>query len=339
MTRAFLLAALLPLAGCSVFAIKPADPKPAPTTTPAPGAARPTTPPAGQPAARPTTPPAGQPAAQPATPPAATPPAGQPATPPAGQPATPPAGQPAAARPAAPAATPPAATTPAQATAAAIAAATAAVRRDSVRIAEAGTTRRRSPVYLMMMFDLHNASVRTSDGGTLQPENKTGLGSLELALQRARGGGLGLAARRIAGGDDAPTYQEVAFLMGSRRFALDLGAAQRTGFDSLTFGGGGDFDSTYTFARAGFRTRANVGNTDFSVQLRALYYIGIPLGDDALPKDELEGWSGETGLSWTWNRFPLTLNLGYRIERFKVFAVEQEVSAFTIGGGLLLGRR
>ncbi len=191
----------------------------------------------------------------------------------------------------------------------------------------------------MLMVDFHNASIRTADNGTLAAEEKQTLSSLDLTVQRARGGGLGVAVRSIAGDDNAPTYLDVGLLMGSRRLALDLGAAQRTGFDSLGFGGGGAYDSTYTFARAGFRSRANLGNTDFSVQFRALYYIGIPLGDDALPKDNLEGWSGETGLSWTWKRFPLTANLGYRIERFKVFAVEQESSAFTIGGGILLGRR
>lgn len=194
---------------------------------------------------------------------------------------------------------------------------------------------RRSPVYLVLNLDLHGGRLHTANGAVVAPEEKPGLGSFELALQKARGGGLGIAIRSV-GGEEAAEYAEAAFLMGSRVFALDLGAATRTGFNTFT---GGAFDTTYTFARAGFRSRANLGNTDFSVTMRGLYYIGLPTPEEeALPSD-LEGWSGETGLSWTWNRFPLTANLGYRIERFRVFAVEQEVSSLYFGGGLLLGRR
>jgi hypothetical protein len=363
MTRALALAVLLPLAACSAFKPKPAAapaPAPAPRTTPTTPATTPTTTPAPTTpaggAARPGAPAAGQPA--PARPAGAAPAGGAPTTAPAAAPTTAPAGAaPAGAAPAgaAPAgaaargAATPAGATPAGAapagaagatsTSAALVAATAALKRDSVRLAEATTTRRRSPVYFTLMFDINNARLRTSDNLAAPTESEPSLGSFEIALQKAHGGGLGIAARSIAGDDNSPSYVEVALLMGARIFALDLGAAMRTGFDSLGFSGGGAFDSTYIFPRAGFRSRANIGNTDFSVQFRGLYYIGIPLGDDALPKDELEGWSGETGLSWTWKRFPLTANLGYRIERFKVFDVEQESSAFTLGAGLLLGRR
>ncbi len=165
------------------------------------------------------------------------------------------------------------------------------------------------------------------------------MGSLEFAMQRSTGGGLGIAVRTIGGGTDAPEYSEFAFLMGTRRFALDIGAAARTGWDSIGVAGGGNYDTLHIFPRAGFRSRANLGNTDFSVTLRGLYYVGLPSLDENLPDANLEGWSAETGLSWTWRRFPLTANMGYRIERFKVYSREQETSSFVLGGGLLLGRR
>jgi hypothetical protein len=322
--RLFALAALLPLGACSVFQIKPADPKPTPQTTPT----TPATTPAGRPAATPPAqgqvPPTTQPAGQPTRPTGgaapATPPAAAPATPTAGAPTTgaPAAGTPAGARPA-----PTAAELEAQ-----------RAVRDSTRLAEAMRPRRRSPVHLVLLVDMLSARVRTAAGGVDQGEETSGMVSLDFALQKARGGGLGLAARTIGGDDKSPDFREVAFLMGSRRFALDIGAAQRTGYSPLS---GLPFDSLYSFGRAGFRSRGNLGNTDFSAQFRALYYIGIPV--DELVDPGLEGWSGETGLSWTWKRYPLTVNMGYRIERFLVFDREQEISSFSFGGGLLLGRR
>jgi hypothetical protein len=211
--------------------------------------------------------------------------------------------------------------------------------RDSARLAEATTTRRRSRVYLTLMYDMHSTSLRSATGGTLDGAEDVSLGSLDFSMQRSTGGGLGIAVRTIGGGSDAPDHLEAALLMGSRRFALDLGAAQRTGLDGAGVSGGGAYDSTYTFVRGGFRSRANLGNTDFSVSLRALYYVDVIPVKDGFPDSELEGWSGETGLSWTWNRFPRTVNLGYRIERFYVFGREQELSSLSIGTGLLLGRR
>ena len=315
--RLLLLAALLPIAACSVFKPKPATRPTTPATRPATPATRPATPPQGQQPATPPTPPrAGTPAvATPTTPPAAGTPVATSAAPTT-----------ATARPAAPAPT------------AAEREAARAVR-DSIRLAEATRPRRRSRVYMPLMVDLHSARVRSAEAPIDQGEDEASMMSIDWALQRSTGGGLGLAFRTIGGDDVSPDYMEAAFLMGSRKFALDLGAATRTGFDSLGFNGGGPFDSTYIFARGGFRSRANLGNTDFSVQLRALYYVGLPVVSDLLGDPKLKGWSGETGLSYTWKVFPLTVNLGYRIERFKVWKRDQEISSLTFGGGLLLGRR
>lgn len=328
-SRAALVVALLPLGACSIFAIKPLEPKATPGGAPA--ATPATKPAAGQPAAQPTRPPAGAAATTPpaGTPPATTPPAG---TPPAGTPpaTTPPATKPAAATPAPRPAAP--ALTPAQVEA-------QRAVRDSTRLAEALTKRRHSRVYLTLNYDLHGARLRTATGGVDGGEEEIGMGSLEFSMQKSTGRGLGLAFRTIGGGTDGPEYVEAAVLMGSRRLAFDLGAATRTGYDALGLAGGGAYDTMYIFPRAGFRSRANLGNTDFSVTLRGLYYIGLPPLDDNLPDGKLEGWSGETGLSWTWKRFPLTVNMGYRIERFQVFDREQETSSFVLGGGLLLGRR
>jgi hypothetical protein len=311
--------AALTLSACSMFKIKPASPAPAPAPT-----NRPTT----QPTTPPTTQPANRPATTPATAPTTTPtqtqgtptrPAGA-ATPPATTPATPAATQPTAPR-----------LTLDQIE-------SNKIKEDSARLASLGRTRRYSPIYFTLMFDSHAALMRTATGGVLAPEEEPKFSSLEISLQRANGRGLGIAARAISSAE-AYEYSEVALLMGSRRFALDLGVASRTGYDSVGLSGGGAYDTLHIFPRAGFRSRANLGGTDFSAQFRALYYVGLPSLDDAIPNANLEGWSAETGLSWTWNKFPLTANLGYRIERFKVYDREMETSSLVLGAGIMLGRR
>jgi hypothetical protein len=196
--------------------------------------------------------------------------------------------------------------------------------------------RRRSPVHLVLMGEMHRTQLRTSVGGGAPSDESVAMTSLDFQLQPARSGGLGIAGRLMSGGDDVPTHWEGSLLLGARRFALDLGYAVRSGYDPA---GGGLFDTTYAFGKGGFRARANLGNTDFSMKLRGAYYVEIPTADEPATPAELEGWEGETGLAWTWNRFPLTVTLGYRIERFKVFDREQEVSSLVLGGGLLLGRR
>jgi hypothetical protein len=273
-------------------------------------------------------------AIKPATPAPTTPaPATQPANRPAATPPPTPATTPATAPATTPAAAPPAAPRLSQDQIEAN-----RIKDDSTRLASLGRARRYSPVYFTLLLDGLGSSMRTAHNGVLAPEEEPGFSSVELALQKANGSGLGIAIRAIKS-DEAYEYQELALLMGSRRFALDLGVATRTGFDSLNLGGGGAYDSLYIFPRVGFRSRANIGATDFSAQFRALLYVPLPSLDDALPESEFAGWSAETGLSWTWNRFPLTANLGYRIERFRAFGREIETSSMILGAGVVFGRR
>jgi hypothetical protein len=201
--------------------------------------------------------------------------------------------------------------------------------------ARADTTR--APGHIAAMIDLHMPSIRSAAGQTLLPEQQSSMVSIEGTYLPLSGNGVGVTARIIVGGNNTPQYTELGFLVGSRQIALDLGVATRRGFNTFTTG---IYDSTHTTARLGLRSRLNLGESGFSLQSRAGRYIGFPeprgLPNRAVP----QGWNAETGVSWTWpGRIPFTANLGYRIERFRAWNLEQEVSSLTFGTGLLFGRR
>lgn len=188
---------------------------------------------------------------------------------------------------------------------------------------------RLSPAHLSLTFVSHSALVRTSRGAIT--ESNTGFSGLEFTLQ-PKNGGIGLTGRML-NSPDGLEYLDGGLLIGSRVFSLDLTYATRTAMSP----GGGGFDSTQSFARGGFRTHVNLGNTGFTARLRANYYVEIVKPE--VPARGIEGWEGETGLGWSWDRFPVTAQMGYRIERFLVHGVEQEVSALVLGAGIVLGRR
>lgn len=196
----------------------------------------------------------------------------------------------------------------------------------------------RSPVHAVLLADVHDARVHNATGGVVSPETSAGMVSLDLALQRAEGNGLGLAGRMILGGTAAPSSLDASLLVGSKLFAGELGIGTRNGWDPDE--PAGTFDIAYPIARFGIRSRANLGNSPFSAHLRAARYVGLPGEEDEdFGPVDLTGWSAESGLSWTWQKFPVTANLGYRIERFRVYTHEQEVSSLYLGAGFLLGRR
>lgn len=196
------------------------------------------------------------------------------------------------------------------------------------------TKPRSSPVYLVAMLEAHNALVTTSGSGGTDGEASEGLGSLDLSIQPARKTGVGLALRTLGGPYD---YADLALLLGNRAFALDLGAASRSGHNEFT---DEPNDTTYRFARIGFRSRANLGNSDLSLTMRILGYVNIPTPEEEILPSDLNGLSAETGLSWTRSKWgvPWTVALTYRVERFEVFGVETLSSSLSIGGGVVIGR-
>lgn len=196
----------------------------------------------------------------------------------------------------------------------------------------------RSPVHVAVMADGHDARIRTATGGVAANEESLGLLSLDLTVQPATGTGLGFAARAVGGGEAAPNLTELGILVGSRKLAVDLGLGSRASFDPDD--PDDPYDVPYPIARLGIRSRMDLGQSPFSVQFRAARHIGIGGdADDDLGSPRAGGWNAETALSYTARRFPVTGNLGYRIERFEVFNRDQEVTSLYLGVGFLFGRR
>ncbi len=198
----------------------------------------------------------------------------------------------------------------------------------------------RSPVHAVFSADIHDARIFTDSTGIVAPARSTVLLSLEGSVQPVERSGIGIAGRILGLGEDAPSIVEGSVLLGSRRFALDVGLGSRTGVNPQS-PDEKPFDDSYAFAKIGVRSGLNLGRGPLSVQFRAARHVGI--GEYNVDTDRgaanVAGWVGETSLSWTRSGFPLTGTLGYRVDRFEAYGIEQETSALTVGVGLMFGRR
>ena len=91
------------------------------------------------------------------------------------------------------------------------------------------------------------------------------------------------------------------------------------------------------FGRLGVRLNSSAPTTPFSIHLRGDAYLPAQAADTAA--NAISGWDAEGGVTWHARRQPLTASLGYRLERFRIFRVEQEVSALTFSLGVAFGGR
>lgn len=198
----------------------------------------------------------------------------------------------------------------------------------------------RSPVHASFSAEIHDArTLMDSTANPLSPAASSALLSLDFALQPVAGNGLGVAGRLIGLGEDAPGFAEGSLLLGSRRFAVDLGIGSRTGPDPDK-PDENPFKVDFRFAKIGVRSRLNLGQSPFSVQFRAARHIGITNEVDSnFGAPDALGWAGETSIGWTRPGSPFTASLGYRIDRFESYRIEQEMSALTVGVGMVFGRR
>lgn len=173
------------------------------------------------------------------------------------------------------------------------------------------------------------SEIRTAISGVTSARSVAMRGAQLTLLSRSAGMGLvGRILQSPIGSSDLNSI-EGGLVVGAPAFMLEGAYVMRSGFSAGT---ALPFDSTHAFARAGLRLRARLGNTGFALRMRLGYYIPIK-------SKTLEGWEGESGVTWTWDRIPLTAAVGYRLERFVVSGVEQEVSAVSLGVGIILDRR
>jgi hypothetical protein len=189
-------------------------------------------------------------------------------------------------------------------------------------------------VHLAFFLDAQPANLQASEGMFPLPDRAPTLISMDAVVQKVEGLGPGLAVKVIKGFGMVPEFAEGAILFGTRQLSGDLGVAPRAG--PLIFRGGA-YDSTYALLRVAARSRINLGNSGFSLHVRGAKYFGMPA--PGTREDEVFGWSSESGLTWTWSPVPISLNLGYRYEQFRVMDRRQKVSALTFGTGIIFGRR
>lgn len=184
----------------------------------------------------------------------------------------------------------------------------------------------------------HEAIVHTAAGDRLAPERHVGQVGLELGvptpLRALRVYGRALTATQ---GQDDLRSLDVGLAFGpflSRVLVLEAAFAQRASYSPET---GLAHGRVAEFARAGARMRLPLGRSGFALHVTGSGYLPTNQPED--PDDAVTGWLGESGVSYSVRRIPVTAMLGYRIERFRVFAVEQEVSSLTFALGVnMLGR-
>lgn len=181
----------------------------------------------------------------------------------------------------------------------------------------------------------HEARVRTAAGAQVPPERAVAQFGLELTVPTP------VHALRLAGrilrstrGTEDLHSTDAGVLLAGRIITFEAAFVRRGSYSPQT---GGAHNQVAEFARAGLRARVAVGNTGFAMHVRGNHYIPTQRAADAA--DAAEGWEAESGVSYSVRRLPLTGMLGYRIERFRVFGVEQEVSSLTFALGVhVLGR-
>ncbi|HEY5490112.1 MAG TPA: hypothetical protein VIK25_02865 [Gemmatimonadaceae bacterium] len=149
--------------------------------------------------------------------------------------------------------------------------------------------------------------------------------------------GPGIGARTMSGSMAAGgTFkQNEAFVdIGGRSFALEGAYVRRSTRSTVTSTA---LDSSSTFVSAGFHSTGRVGANGVILHLRGGYFI--PLKKPADKADALEGWEGETGISYAWNRIPLTAFVGYGYQRLRLFQRAEELSSVTLGFGIWMINR
>lgn len=145
------------------------------------------------------------------------------------------------------------------------------------------------------------------------------------------GGGLGIFGRHHTsslGDRNAPLLQEAGLLIGDGGFRLEAAYSARRHLPQ---------DSVIAFLRGGFAATSILGTSGVALRLRAGYFVPIDRFNGG--GQETDGWEGETTLAYTWDRYPLSAQLGYRIERLRVVDFEEETSALTLGVGIWMQRR
>lgn len=181
----------------------------------------------------------------------------------------------------------------------------------------------------------HQAFVRSALGDLVPPERRVSLLGVELILPTP------WRALRVEGrvlrseqGQVDLRLLDAGLVFGSREVGVAAAFGQRGSYDPET---GLAHTRDAEFGRVGLRFRVGAPDAHFVLHLRADAYA--PVGSMDSPADSISGWDAEGGVTWRSAGHPVTASLGYRLERFRIFRVEQEVSALTFALGVAFGER
>ena len=181
----------------------------------------------------------------------------------------------------------------------------------------------------------HQALVRSALGDLIAPERRVSQLGMELTLPspwralRVEGRLLGAEGGRV----DLRSL-DAGLVVGWRTLGVAAAFGQRGSYDPAS---GLAHARDAQFGRAGLRLRLGDPDAPFILHLRGDTYVPLRAVNDAA--DALDGWDAEGGVTWRAKELPYTVSLGYRLERFRIFRVEQEVSALTVALGAAFGGR
>ena len=181
----------------------------------------------------------------------------------------------------------------------------------------------------------HQALVRGMLGDLLPPERRVSQTGIELTIPtpwtalRAEGRLL----RSDRGNSDLGSI-DAGLVLGWRALGVAAAYGQRRSYDPVS---GLAHSRDAEFGRLGLRLRLGAPDAHFLFHLRGDGYLPVQSASDSV--EALRGWDAEGGVTLRTRSLPFTASLGYRLERFRIFGVEQEVSALTFALGVALGER
>lgn len=181
----------------------------------------------------------------------------------------------------------------------------------------------------------HQALVRSALGALLPPERRVSQLGAEITLP-SPWRVMRVEARflRSSRGSSDLRSIDAGLIVGWRAFGVAAAYGQRGSYDPAS---GLAHTRDAEFGRLGARLASGEANSSFIVHLRGDGYIPTQATDSSA--NALSGWDAEGGVTWRRRGHPLTASVGYRLERFRIFGVEQEISALTVALGVAFGGR
>jgi len=214
---------------------------------------------------------------------------------------------------------------------AALVAASLAALLSAASPAHVGAQRTDGPAFEVRLLT-HQALVRSALGALVPPERRVPQYGAEVSLHtgwtplRVEGRVL----RSTHGGADLRS-RDAGLTFGGRVLGIAVAYGDRGSYSPTT---GLAHHREAAFARVGARVRWHARDSGLLLHLSADHYMAIRPQEQ--PTAKLRGAEVSTGLTYRHGLFPVTTTLGYRVERFRVFGVTQEVSALTFALGYII---